>query len=226
MKKILFLCFSAFILVSISASASSSNGQDKEPLDSLAYIFPEFIEGTVVFNDKTFSHGVLNICIVDQSIKTINKEGEMLDAVGSEGVTCVLAAGRKFYKDRGIFVELIKTDGDFGFGIAKSTTVVNNVKRGAFGTEDHTSSISSYSRDPYTKSLQEFVLDNPDNYVHKVEPYLFKNGAPVVFNKKNLQKCFPQQKAFIEEYIASHEAAVGDISQARELYEQLIEKTK
>jgi len=224
MKKTTFLCIAACLLVSLSASASK--GSDKQPLDSLAYIFPQFVEGSVIFKDKTFSHGLLNICLFDQGLKTLSPDGEILDAIGSETVASVMAENRKFIKDRDLFVELVKTDGDYGFGIAKSTTIVNNVKRGAFGTEDHTSSISSYSRDPYTKSLQEFVLDNPDNYVYKVQPYIFKSGTPYVVTKKNLQKCFPQLKAFIEEYLANPENNINEVPQARKLYDILIEKSK
>lgn len=209
----------AFLLISLSATA-----QGRKQLDSLAYILPQFEQGSVVYADKSFSRGLLNISPLDQAVYCITPEKDTLTVQNYQSIISVTVNGRSFLRWKESFVENIVTDGDTGIGIIRSTTRVNNVKTGAYGMVDNSSAIESYSYDSMTGSFRENIIDNPLNYIYKLSPCLYKDGKYFTVNKKSFEKLFPAQKDFIEGVWNERKINVGNVTEVTAFYKELLSK--
>ena len=124
--------------------------QGHRQLDSLAYILPQFAQGTVLFSDGQISHGIVNISPLDQAVYCITEAKDTVTVLNYTSIMSVSAGGRSFFRWKDQFVENIVTDGSTGVGLVRTTSMVNNVKTGAYGMSSSTASIDSYKYDQKT----------------------------------------------------------------------------
>lgn len=214
------LCIALTLLfVSICASA-----QSHKQLDSLSFILPEFGQGSVVYADKHFSRGEINISPLDQMVYCITAERDTLTATDNASIISVTVDGRSFLRWKDSFVENIVTNGDTGIGIIRSTTKVNNVKTGAYGMVDNSSAIDSYTYDSMTGSFKENIIDNPQNYMYKRSPCLYKDGKYYTVSKKSFERLFPDKKAYIESVWADRKVSASDVDSVIAFYNELLQQ--
>ncbi len=101
-------------------------------------------------------------------------------------------------------MEPIDKAGDVSLGVVRRVSFLESKKTGAFGTNAETSSVTSVSS-IYDSGLRYTLGVNQDTpYRYKVIPYLLKGEKVLLPNKKNLLKCFPDSKDFIEGYLKEH----------------------
>ena len=209
----------AFLSVVLSFSAGA-----QEPLDSLIYAMPQFVNGTVVFDNGGSSNGNVNICIVDQTLRYIDPaSGDTLVVENNGGVVRVIAGKRVFYRNGAYFIELMEMYGDIVLGLQRSTTLVNVVQTGAYGMASTTSSINSYRKDDSRGNIDVKNIDEQyrDNHSYKTSVYLLKDGKFFTATKKNLQKLFPAGKAQIEAWFKDGKADISDLANIRSLIESI-----
>lgn len=219
MKKVL----SAIILLCACILASAQN---KKQLDSLAYILPEFDQGIVVYSDGNFNRGILNISPLDQVVCCISPENDTLFIADNYSIMKVHIGNRSFERWRDAFVETIISDEETGtgIGVTRATARINNVKTGAYGMVDHSSSIESYSYDNFSGNFSVNIIDDPLNFRYKEEPCLVKDGKYSAVTKKNFQKLFPSKKAYIESVWNTRKLIVSDTKDVVAFYKELLEK--
>ena len=207
-----------FILaLAISLAAFAQPG---EKLDSILFIFPQFEQGIVTFDDGSRSAGPINIYLVDQSVRVLSDDGEFLLVNGNESVMKVNAGGRIFYRGREGMIEILAYADDAFLGLIRSTTMIDNAKKGAYGTVSTTASIDNYSygdNGPYG-NLYHSIADLPENYLYKEYPCLYRRGAQIGASKKGFIKCFPEDKVFIENYLKEHPVNFGRLDEVREFF--------
>lgn len=194
-----------------------ASAQEHRQLDSLKYIFPEFIQGNVVFSDHHFNQGLLNISPFDQQVYCLSGKDTLVVA-GNADIVSVGAQGRYFVKWDGSFVEEIVTEDGAGVGMIRSVAKVNNVQNGAFGMKSSASSIRTYSVDVYSGSMKNIIIDDPRNYSYRVSPCLFKESKFYPVSKKSFQKLFPDLKALIETEWSERRININDKDEVVEFF--------
>lgn len=207
-----------FLSLGICAQAQAQNHKQ---LDSLAYILPEFSQGLVRFSDGSFSRGPLNISPLNQAVYCITPDRDTLVVDNTDAIVSVSVNGRVFTRWQDSFIETVKVNGDTGVGVSRSTAMVNNVKKGAYGVTDATSSIGSYSYNNESLSIDFKILDDPRNYVYRVWPYLLKNGKFLAVSKKAFQKLFPDKKAYIESVWTERNITLSNLDEVIAFYDEL-----
>lgn len=215
MKRIVFAVLS--LLAGVCAGA-----QGQKQLDSLKYILPEFGQGTVIFADKQFNRGVLNISPLDQSVYCLSPEKDTLYVSGNPDIISVSVAGRSFVKWKDSFVEVITRDPDTGIGVIRSVVKVNNVKTGAYGMSSSTASIKSYSVDANTGILTNLIIDDPRNYVYTRTACLMSKGKYYPVSKKSFEKVFPDKKDYIESVWSELSLSSTDVEAVLAFYNSLL----
>lgn len=188
------LIFAAMLLL----TCANAGAQAHKSLDSLKYILPEFTQGTVIFADRHFDHGMINISPLDQGVYCLSAAKDTLFVDNNASIISVSVSGRSFKQWKGFFVEIMTKDADTGVGLIRSTEKVNNVKKGAYGMNSATASIKQYSVDARTGNLLDLIIDDPRNFVYSKTACLIKDGNFLPVSKKSFQKLFPAKKDYIE----------------------------
>lgn len=187
-------------------------------LDSVKFVVPEYTAGFVKFRDGSFARGPVNISTIEQRIYFVNPEGEVQVLVNEDQVSYVTFAGRTFIKSRYGYVEPIDKAGDVSLGVVRRVSFLESKKTGAFGTNAETSSVTSVSS-IYDSGLRYTLGVNQDTpYRYKVIPYLLKGEKVLLSNKKNLLKCFPDRKDFIEGYLKENPVDFEKLENVSELF--------
>lgn len=213
------ICFAvSFLFVCVCAGA-----QGHKQLDSLRYILPEFSEGTVMYADKQFSRGMLNISPLDQAVYCLSPENDTLYVAANADILRISVAGRSFTKWKDSFVEMAVMDGNMGVGIIRSTAKVSNVKTGAYGSSTTTSSIRSYSVDAATGTLTNLIIEDPRNYVYTRTACLFVDGKYLPVSRKSYEKMFPEKKDYIESVWPERNIKPTDFDAAVSFFKDLLQ---
>ena len=214
MRKLLFAAMLLLACVNAGAQAHKS-------LDSLKYILPEFTQGTVIFADRHFDHGMVNISPLDQGVYCLSPTKDTLFVDDNASIISVSVSGRSFKLWKDSFVEVMTKDPDTGVGLIRSTVKVNNVKKGAFGTSSATASIKQYSVDATSGNLRDLIIDDPRNFVYRKTACLIKNGNFLPVSKKSFQKMFPEKKDYIESVWAELNLSSADFDAVLSFYNEL-----
>ena len=197
-------------------------------LDSVKFVVPEYTAGFVKFRDGSFARGPVNISTIEQRIYFVNPEGEVQVLVNEDQVSYVTFDKRTFVKSRYGYVELVSSIDDVSLGFVRRVSFLESKKTGAFGSNAETSSVTSVSSifDSGIRYTLDVNQDTP--YRYKVIPYFYKGEKVLLSNKKNLLKCFPDRKDFIEEYLKEHTVDFEEPEEVAALFEAvkyLLKKT-
>jgi len=181
-----------------------------QQLDSMSFILSEFGRGTVVYADKHFGQGMLNISPMDQLVYCISAN-DTLVVDGNDRIVNVIISGRSFVKWKDTYVETVYTNNE-GVGVAISRCVsrVSNVKTGAYGTTSSTSSQRSYSYGNSIGVLRPYIVDDPRNFIYKQNCCLVKDGNIYPVSKKSFEKLFPGKKELVDSLWQSKNIDVTD----------------
>lgn len=170
-------------------------------LDSVKFVAPDYSAGFVKFKDGTSARGPVNVSTIDQRIYFVNPEGEVQVLVNEDQVSYVTFAGRTFIKSRYGYVEPIDKAGDVSLGVVRRVTFLENKKTGAFGSSAETVAVTSVNSFYEGGNRYNLGTDQNTPCRYKIIPYFLKGEKVLLSNKKNLLKCFPDRKDFIEGYL-------------------------
>jgi len=205
-----------------TVSFTSPNAESQKMLDSVRYVLPEFAAGMVLFNNGEQSNGAININTIDQKIHFIDPKGQILVISNNEQVSRLFAKGRTFVNSRYGYIEIYETAGDIFMGEVRKVGFISEDKVGAFGSKSQTTAIQSVNGIQATGGyIVDFEKQKNTPFIYKKIPYLSRKGLIQPVTKKTLQKCFPDKKEFIEQYIDEHNPNLNDVEDVREMFKAI-----
>lgn len=162
------------------------------------YLLPAFADGVVYITGQGPAQGEMNICAVDNSLRFKDKDGQELEASEPDKIISAVIGDAYFIRSNGVFYRKYPVSGDIGIALKREVIIRKDVKRGAYGMEDQTSSIREYST-IYADGVT-YQLNQNKAYPYNVTETLFLCQGNAIFplNKKNLKKLFPDRKDDIE----------------------------
>lgn len=203
MKRILYFILAAGLLcLAVEAQAQKSGSSTGMPAD-VYYLMPEFANGMIFFHGQAPAQGKLNICALDNTLRFIDPNGTELVVANEEKIMKVRIDTVFFIRSGGMYYRMYPVSRDLGVALKRDVQILKDVKQGAYGIEDRTSSIRETSS-IYVDGVS-YKLDKAKDYPYNVnEMLLLYMGDDVyVLNKRNLRKLFPDKKADIDAYFKS-----------------------
>lgn len=181
------------------------------------YLMPAFGEGTVYLRGQGPAQGKINICAADQTLRFIDDDGTELSAADQDAITRVQIDTVWFLRCEGAFYRLYPVSNEIGIALRRETKIVRDVKRGAYGMSDQTSSIRQYSTLYTDGAAQQLNRNQPASYAVSETVCLYCRDAVVKLNKANLKKIFPDRKDDIDAYFKSGKQLPSTVDGARAL---------
>ena len=225
MKIRYLLLLSVFCCSAVSAQdvIQHQRGDDLKDylIDSVKFVMSDYQAGVVKFKDGTFSRGPINLSTIEQRVYFINQEGAVQVLTNEDQVSYVSMKGRTFIKSKYGYVELLKTEGDAALGAVRRVSFLETQKKGAYGSTSQTTSVTTIGSFQEAGVMYTLGVDQNTPFLYKVIPYLYKNERVLLSNKKNLIKCFPEKKAFIEDYLKEHSVNFEKIEDVSALFEAI-----
>ena len=225
MKKLLTL---ALMLVmgtaafSQTLSFTSPNAESQRILDSVKYVLPNFNAGIVIFNNGQQSNGALNINTIDQKVHFIDPSGKILVLSNNDEVARVFIKGRTFMNSRYGYVEIYESAEDIFMGEVRRVGFISEDKVGAFGSKSQTTAIQSVNSVQATGGyMVDFDQQRKSPYTYRKTPYLCRKGVIQSVSKKSMQKCFPEKKEIIEQYVAEHNPNFNNVEDVRKMFKEI-----
>ena len=226
MRKLIFLAVA--MLACLSAGAQSyfftePTEESQMMLDSVKYVMPEFVTGTIVFDNGEQYIGPINIFTVTQRIHFKNENGEVMELTNNLDVSSVFIKGRTFLNSRYGYVELYETVGDIFMGEVRKVGFISEDKVGAFGSKSQTTSIQTINSVQTSGGyMVDFEKQRNSPYTYKKIPYVCRKGLFLTVSKKTLQKCFPDKKDIIEQYIQEKNPNLSHVDDVREMFKTIL----
>lgn len=217
-----FLMLICTVAFSQTVAFTSPNAESQKMLDSVKYVLPEFAAGMVIFNNGEQSNGALNINTIDQKVHFVDPSGTILVLSNNEQVSRVFIKGRSFINSRYGYIEVYETAGDTFMGELRRVGFISEDKVGAFGSKSQTTSIQTINSVQTSGGyMVDFEKQKNSPYTYKKIPYLCRKGMFQTVTKKTLQKCFPDKKEAIEQYLAEKDPNLNNVDEVRELFKAL-----
>lgn len=208
MKKIISLIL-ALTIGNIALSGQSAQGDfEKQLPDSVKYYLPEFMEGRIIYKDGGFSTSKFNISTIDQTIRFIDSEGNVMGIKDNSSVDRAFIGGSIFLRYRNYYLA-ISLDIDDVYLCATRKLLIGDQKKGAFGTESSTSNIKEVKRVEGHGGMI-YDLNGKQNYEVKNIPFLYKNNIAYAPTKKRLLKLFKNKSDLINKYLETHKVNFND----------------
>ena len=219
---LLILCLPAFALQAQDV-VHHQRGEDLQQylLDSVKFVVPEFQSGIITFHDGSYSRGPVNISTIEQRVYFVSTEGQYQVLTNEDQVSRVSIKGRTFIKSKYGYVELLDNSGDVALGAVRRTSFFETEKKGAYGMVSQTTSVTTIGSLQQNGNMYTLGVDQATPFKYKVIPYIYKNNRVFISNKKNFQKCFPDKKALIEQYLKDNSVDFEKLEDVRDLFEAL-----
>lgn len=198
MKTRMKLLWTACLLAGLQTGAFAQEPRVGGLPADVYYLLPEFKTGLVYIAGQGPAQGDLNICAVDNTLRFKGADGQELTANEPDKIISVVIGDDYFIRDNGVFYRRLLVSGDIGIAVKRQVTIRTDVKRGAYGMEDHTSSIREYST-LYAEGVA-FKLNENKEYPYTVDETLFlcRGNTVIPLTKRNLRKFFPDKKEEID----------------------------
>lgn len=190
-------------------------------LDSVKFVMPEFEAGIITFHDGNFSRGPVNISTIEQRVYFIATNGEKQVLTNEDQVSRVSIKGRSFIKSKYGYIELLATEGDVALGAVRRTSFFETEKKGAYGMVSQTTSVTTIGSFQQNGTMYTLGVDQNTPFSYKVSPYLYKNSKVYLSNKKNFQKCFPDKKDLIEQYLKDNSVDFEKLDDVEKLFKAI-----
>ncbi len=192
----------------------------------VVYMYPEFQKGTVMFKDKTFAEGDLNLYLIGSTLHFRDAKGDTLVLKDQDQINMV-SIGKDYYMrfDKA-YVRILNETDNVAFGIRSILIFEQAQKVGAYGTVNNTSAISEISSianlggtvgTTYLKSLKNIP------YVIRHDGMLYDGTKLYMATRKNFLKLFPGRKDEITQYCQTHNVDFSKAGQTLALFNYLIQ---
>lgn len=181
------------------------------------YLMPAFSEGMIYLRGQGPAQGMINICAADQSLRYIDDSGTELSAAEPDAIIRVQIDTAWFLRSEGAFYRMYPVTSEMGVALKRELKILRDVKKGAYGMSDQTSSIRQYSTLYTDGAAQQLNRNQATAYTVSETVCLYYRDAVFRMTKANLKKIFPDRKAEIDGYFKSGKALPTTVDAARSL---------
>ena len=178
------------------------------------YLMPSFAQGIVYLRGQSPAQGMINICSADQSLRFLDDKGTELAANDPDNIIRVRIDTVWFLRSGGAFYRLYPVSDEIGIAVRRDTRITRDVKKGAYGIKDQTSSIRQYSSLYAEGATQQLNASQPVSYTVTETISLYCRDAVAKFNKASLKKLFPAHKDDIDAYFKSGKKVPATVEDA------------
>lgn len=216
MKKLILIVIT---VLAASATLSAQTPQEKfeQSLpDSVKYYLPQFEKGRIVYTDGGFSAGTFNIGTLDQTIRFVSEDKSILALTNMDEVDRVTIGAFLFIKNKSAFIAVADNCDGVLLGITKRLEIDNFSKKGAYGTESQTASVTTYGSIQATGNI--FDLDTGGKHKVKQYPYIYYKNSAHIASKSSFLKAFPSHKAEITKYLTDNRVDFSSIDDVMMLF--------
>lgn len=216
MKK-LTLIISAFFVAANFLSAQTPQEKFEQNLpDSVKYYLPKFDQGRIVYSDGGFSGGTFNVGTLDQTIRFVSEDKSILALSNMSQVDRVTIGGVLFLRNGSSMIAIVDSKDDVLFGVTKRLEIDNFAKKGAYGTESQTTSVTTYGSIQATGTI--YNLETGGKYKVKEYPYIYRKNAAHVASKNIFLKSFPNNKEEITKYLEENKVDFSNVADVTALF--------
>ena len=192
------------LLAALPLSIGLLSAQDSVGIpNDVFYLMPKMTQGTLLFRDKSPVNGQFNICAVDNTVRFMDK-GKELAMENDESMLEVVFHDVAFLHRDGTFYRLYPVSDEAFVAVKRDVLIMNDIKMASYGMESNTTAvdnIETFNMPGRTLDLSA-MKDIP--YRMTETAALYRKGSIISLNKRNLTKCFPDQKADIEAWFAAN----------------------
>ena len=181
------------------------------------YLMPAFSEGMIYLRGQGPAQGMINICAADQSLRYIDDSGTELSAADADAIIRVQIDTAWFLRSEGAFYRMYPVTSEMGVALKRELKILRDVKKGAYGMSDQTSSIRQYSTLYTDGAAQQLNRNQATAYTVSETVCLYYRDAVFRMTKANLKKIFPDRKAEIDDYFKSGKTLPTTVDAARTL---------
>lgn len=219
MKRFLLLLSACCLSLSLHGQETADNAIPND----IFYLMPSFTQGTIYLRGQAPAQGKLNICAVDQSLRFIDGNGTELSASDPDGIRLVQLDTVSFLRSDGAFYRMYPVSPEIGVALRRDVRVLRDVKRGAYGTTNQTSSIRQYSTLYTDGASQQLNSGETPSYVVSETVCVYCREAVFRLTKANLKRLFPDRKEEIEARFKSRNSLPTTVEEAGALLRLLNE---
>ena len=207
MKKYILL----LLLVPVWASAqnrqiveaTSGENLSEKVSTQIQYLFPEFTKGDVYSLGLPTGSGMLNYNMLLGEMQFL-ENGQVMALSNLKDVVLVNIGNRKFYRfNDKEFAEEVFSAGAVKLRVRRKGNTAPHSKKGAYGTESSTSSITSYTS--ITSGGNQYNLDVEEKLLISLNYFYYLVGTndkyTLIKNVKTFTKQFPAYSAQIETFV-------------------------
>ena len=191
------------------------------------YRFPSFMNGTVVFRDKSNAAGRMNFNIFLNEIQFIKPGGDTLSIANPETIDSVVIDTSSFYYDKGYLQVLLNYN---AVRLAMRQRIeFRPVKVGAFGNQSPGTSIENYGRVSTTPYINNNQLTlNEDIVVIKETSYflIYKKYISIPARRAGFLEIFPDQRKKIEDFILANKTDFKKVNDLKQLLLFCLQQTQ
>ena len=209
----------AILLLALTAPLALQ-GQDaavKAIPDEDFYLMPAFGDGLVYLRGQAPAQGKINICAADQSLRFIDESGTELSAADADAIVRVQIDTVWFLRSDGAFYRMYPLTGELGIALKRELKILRDVKKGAYGMADQTSSIRQYNTLYTDGAAQQLNRNQAASYTTTETVSLYYRDAVFRLTKANLKKIFPDRKDEIDAYFKSGKTIPNSVDGVRAL---------
>lgn len=181
------------------------------------YLMPAFHEGLIYLRGQAPAQGMINICAADQSLRFIDDSGTELSAADADAIIRVQIDTAWFLRSEGAFYRMYPVTSEMGVALKRELKILRDVKKGAYGMADQTSSIRQYSTLYTDGAAQQLNRNQSADYTVSETVCLYYRDAVFRMTKANLKKLFPDRKAEIDGFFKSGKPLPTTVDAARNL---------
>ena len=218
MKKIIITAL--LLILPFAAFAQSELARiERELGDSVVYVVPAFQKGKVVYKNGEFATGDLNISIVDQTLRFKDGNGQILSVDDNNAVDRVTIGPMLFLHLGKEYAGVADSKGEVILCVVRKLEFKRDEKTGAYGMKSETTNIGRIGSMYDSGSIYDINLEA--GYKVRETPVLVRKGRQYAFNKKSLEKLFPDKKAVLAEYLQANSVDFDSAQDAAALFAAL-----
>lgn len=224
---IIFVLFS-FILKAQSGYIKVSGGKiiEGDFFKSKEYVLKNFTSASVKFLNGEVYEAKININVLSQTLRFIGPEGDTLSALNEKMIASVSSGKLLFYKINNQYVQVIDTDGETSLVLARYLNTGSEKITGAYGGTTDAASIQKVDVLNYDNKIEKITSEATLFFNYRENMFLLNRGKLFPFAKRSLQKFYPKQKAFIEEYFANNNIQQDNREEIISFFTQVLLKNR
>lgn len=225
--KMSILLFAFFCLLSSFGNAQRLTtitihaGESFDKLNQEIYAYPTFAKGYVTYNHGKTYRSLFNYNLLSGTVQFISEKGDTVD-IANENTVSYIIIGKETFLYNKEYLKIISGNKVATLAEAKRVKLSDQKKIGAYGIANSANSISTYTTHFAYNSTNKLILQEDLVFTVTRKFYIIDaNDKPMVYNKRNLLKTFPEASNKIEMYLKNKPIDFNSEQDLKQLTEYL-----